>query len=219
VLILDVVLQHEDLSMNHHPTRALAVSLCAGLLLAGCSGDPQPVDSSDRPSTSATGSAQPNGSTSPAPTSTLTAEEQQAFEEATKVVLAYRQTITDLYSGARTNLNDLNQVAAGEKVLDDGLVELQRSLSEGWRSEPQGAQLVLVSATPVSVSLDDGPDTVIVSACIDASAVTGVSPSGQRTPGKREAADYTVTRTTYLPSPGWAVTRTQVAKAEGERSC
>ena len=96
--------------MIHSPSRALVGVLAAGLLLAGCSGDPDPVGTS--PSASASASASP----SPSPTSTLTAEEQQAFEEATKVVLAYRQTITDLYSGARTNLNDLNEVAAGENA-------------------------------------------------------------------------------------------------------
>ncbi len=63
---------------------------------------------------------------SPSPTSTLSAEEQQAFEEATAVVLAYRQTITDLYSGARTNLNDLNDVATGDLV-DQGLTNIQQS--------------------------------------------------------------------------------------------
>ena len=154
--------------MNHHPTRALAGVLVAGLLLAGCSGDPQPVASSGSPSASATGSAQPNGSASPSPTSTLTAEEQQAFEEATAVVLAYRQTITDLYSGARTNLNDLNEVAAGE-LRDEGLKNIQQSLSDGWRSNPR-AWVRLVSAEPIAVNLVEDPEIVVVRACIDATA-------------------------------------------------
>ncbi len=116
--------------MSHPSARALAGLLAAGMLLAGCSSDPDPVATtspSAKPSTSAEGVA----SASASPSSTLTPEEQQAFEEATKVVLAYRQTITDLYSGARTNLNDLNKVAAGE-LRDKGLKNIQQSLTDGW---------------------------------------------------------------------------------------
>ena len=50
------------------------------------------------------------------------------------MVLAYRQTITDLYSGARTNLNDLNSVAAGD-LRDQGLKNIQQSLSDGLTVE------------------------------------------------------------------------------------
>jgi hypothetical protein len=192
--------------MNHHPTRALAGVLVAGLLLAGCSGAPQPVASSGSPSASATGSAQPSGGASPSPTSTLTAEEQQAFEDATAVVLAYRQTITDLYSGARTNLNDLNEVAAGEKVERD-LIDIQKSLGEGWTYEPKGGQVSLASARPLDVDLSGDPATITVRACIDTTAITDVSPSGKRSKGIREELDYTLVQMTYLPKPGWAVTK------------
>ena len=144
--------------MIHSPSRALVGVLAAGLLLAGCSGDPDPVGTSP----SASASAQPSASPSPSPTSTLTAEEQQAFEEATKVVLAYRQTITDLYSGARTNLNDLNEVAAGEQRRAGPARTSSRASARGGVVEPEGAQFVLVSAEPVEVNLDDDPDTVVV---------------------------------------------------------
>ena len=79
--------------MSHPSARALAGLLAAGMLLAGCSSDPDPVAAtspSANPSTSAEGVA----SASASPSSTLTPEEQQAFDEATEVVLAYRQTIT-----------------------------------------------------------------------------------------------------------------------------
>jgi hypothetical protein len=204
--------------MNHHPARTVAGVLIAGLLLAGCSGDPQPGASSGSPSASAAASAQASGSASPSSTSTLTAEERQAFEEATKVVLAYRQTLVDLYSGARTRLNDLNAVASGD-LLDRNLTKAQSDLGAGQRSEPQGVRLSLVSAEPLAISLGDNVSEVVVRACIDATAVTSVAQDGSRSPGVREMAEYTLIRTDYLPAPGWAVTRTQVAQDPGERKC
>jgi hypothetical protein len=190
--------------MIHPPARTLAAALAAGVLLTGCStSDPTAgTGSTGNPSSSAP--ASPSASASP--TSTLTAEEQQAFAEATEVVLAYRQTITDLYSGARTNLNDLNDVAAGE-LRDQGLQNIQQSLSDGWRREPQGVELVLVSASPLDFELAGNPYTVVVRACIDATDVTIVDPTGTKSSGIREELDYTLTRTSYLPDPGWVVTR------------
>ena len=130
--------------MIHPSARALAGVVAAGMLLAGCTSDPDPGVATG-PSANASASASSGGSasTSASPSSTLTPEEQQAFDEATKVVLAYRQTITDLYSGARTNLNDLNEVAAGE-LLDQGLKNIQQSLSDGWRYEPRQAEVRIV---------------------------------------------------------------------------
>jgi hypothetical protein len=204
--------------MSHPTARALAGLVAAGVLLAGCSSDPSP-DGAIGPSASPSMSAEGEPSVSASPSSTLTAEEQQAVEEATKVVLAYRQTITDLFSGASTRLNDLDSVAAGDEALDKGLAELQQSLSEGWRSEPTGVKLDLISAEPISVHLGNGRDEVVIRACIDSTAVIGVSPDGVRTSGTREASEYTVTRTTYLPDPGWAVTRTKVARDPEARKC
>ncbi len=134
------------------------------------------------------------------------------------MVLAYRQTITDLYSGARTNLNDLNEVATGDLV-DQDLKDIQSSIGDGWKGEPRGAELVLVSAQPIKVSTAMDPSTVFVRACIDASAVTDVSPSGRRSEGSREELDYTVTKTTYLPPPGWAVSRVSSEAKKDERQC
>jgi hypothetical protein len=148
----------------------------------------------------------------------LSAAEQQAFEEATAVVLAYRQTITDLYSGARTDLNDLDDVATGE-LLDKGLMNIQQGLAQGGRNEPQGAQLSLASATPLDVDLDGESDTVVIRACIDATTVTVVDPDGLRKPGVREMADYTVIRTTYLAPPGWAVSRVTGDEDPEARRC
>jgi hypothetical protein len=203
--------------MSHPSARALAGLLTAAMLLAGCSSDPDQVAAT---SPSATPSTSPGGaaSASASPSSTLTPEEQNAFEEATSVVLAYRQTLVDLYSGARSQLNDLNSVAAGD-LLERNLTNTQQALGAGQRSEPEGVRLALVSAEPVSVDLRAAPNTVVVRACVDGTQVTSVSSDGDRTQGVREQADYTVTRTTYLPEPGWAVTRTQVAKDPTDRTC
>jgi hypothetical protein len=203
--------------MIHRSARALAGIVAAGTLLAGCSSDPDTTGTAPSPGSSA--SATSEASTSASPSTTLTAEEQRAFDEATQVVLAYRQTITDLYSGARTNLNDLNRVAAGE-LRDQGLRNIQQSLSDGWRYEPEGAQIRLASASLVEARINDDPATVVVRACVDTTAVTGVEPGGKRIPGIQEELDYTVTRTQYLPDPGWAVTKVSTVSDETEeRSC
>ena len=203
--------------MIHRTPRTLAGIFAAGVLLTGCSSEPaqSPATSpSAPPSTSA--SADP--SAPPSPSSSLAAAEHQAFDEAREVVLAYRQTSTDLYSGARTNLNDLNLVAAGE-LRDKGLTNVQQSLGEGWISEPSGAQLELVWARPINVDLAADPNLVVVSACLDASSVVDVSPEGSRDVGAREKADYEVTRTEYLPEPGWAVTGVSGAASPEDRQC
>ena len=136
------------------------------------------------------------------------------------MVLAYRQTITDLYSGARTNLNDLNDVATGDEVLDQGLLNIQRSLNEGWRVEPSGVEISIVYADPVAVGLADDPASVMVRVCVDATSVTEVDPDGKRAVGVREELDYTLTRTSYLPDPGWAVSRVSTTFDEpDDRRC
>jgi hypothetical protein len=204
--------------MIHPPARLPAAVLAAGVLLAGCStSDPTGAGSTGTPSDSAP--ARPSASASRSPTSTLTAEEQQAFTEATEAVLAYRQTITDLYSGARTNLNDLNDVAAGD-LRDQGLQNIQQSLGDGWRYEPAGAVIRLSSSEPVEVRLGKEPQSVVMRACIDTTHLTGVDPEGKRTPGVREELQYAVTRMAYLPEPGWAVTRVSAVTGEAKgRAC
>ena len=203
--------------MIHRTPRTLAGIFAAGVLLTGCSSEPaqSPATSpSAPPSTSA--SADP--SAPPSPSSSLSAAEQQAFDEATEVVLAYRQILVDLYSGARTELNDLNTVATGE-LLARNLAKTQQDLVAGQRSEPEGARVVLDSATPVLVDLTADPESVVVRACIDATNVTGVNSDGTKSGGIRQEAEYTLVRTDYLPAPGWAVTRTQVAEDLQDRTC
>ncbi len=202
--------------MTRRTLRPAAIAGALALMLTACTPN-------DSPSPSATltgpGSPTPTVSTSASPTSTLTPAEQEAFDQATAVALAYRQTGVDLYSGARTSVNDLNDVVAAGDLLDRELRNVSQGLSQGYRSEPLGAQLVLVSAEPVRIELDSDPSTVVVRACIDAGAVTDVAPDGTRTPGVREQLDYTVVKTDYLPEPGWAVLRVTGERDPEDRAC
>jgi len=109
-------------------------------------------------------------------------------------------------------------VATGD-LLDRELKNVSQGLSQGYSSEPMGAQVTLVSAEPVSIDLDADPPTVVVRACIDAAGVTDVAPDGTRTPGVREQLEYTVVTTDYLPAPGWAVLKLTGAKDPKDRKC
>ncbi len=178
------------------PTAAAAGVLA--LLLAGCFPDTTEPSTSPTPTASQT-------TASPTPTTTLTPAEQEAFDQATDVAVAYQQTIVDLYTGARTDVNDLNDVVATGDLLDASLKNMSQGLSQGYSAEPPGAQIVLVSAEPVSIELDGKPPTVVVRACIDQTGVTIIQPDGSTNPGLRDELDYTVVKTDYLPKPGWAV--------------
>lgn len=183
-------------------------------VLAGCSGG----SGTEQAAPTQASSAASSPAASASPSSTLTAAEQRAFEEATAVVLAYRQTIADLYSGARTDLNDLDKVATGD-LLDRGLQNIQQGLSQGYRSEPLGVELELVSAEPVSISMNKEPPTIVVRACIDATGLTDVAPDGSRTRGARELSDYHLAMADYLPRPSWAVTRETAERSPEDRRC
>ncbi len=96
--------------MIHRTTRTLTGVLAAGILLSACSGDPAGAPATSptpMPSTSASADA----SAAASPSSTLSAEEQKAFDEATQVVLAYEQTFYDVLASPDPNLNDINLVA------------------------------------------------------------------------------------------------------------
>lgn len=200
--------------MTRTKLRPAAVAGALALLLTACSsGDPGPTASPSASSPSA------SASSSPMPTSTLSADEQEAFEQVTDVVVAYQQTVVDLYTGARTDVNDINMVVAPGDLLDATLKNTSQGLSQGYRMEPADAQVVLISSEPVSVELDEDPPTVVVRACIDQSAITIVSPDGTTKPGLRDELDYTVIKTDYLPAPGWAVQSMEGDPDPEDRAC
>lgn len=192
-------------------SRLLPPAAAAGvltLLLAGCSPDtpaPSPTP------TTATASA------SPTPTSSLTPAQQEAFEQATDVVLAFEQTILDLYTGARSRVNDLDNYATGE-LLEATRRNVSQGLAQGYRTEPEGAQVALISAEPGRIKLTKDPATIEVRTCVDHTSVTDIAPDGTRTTGNREQLTYSVVKTTHLPDPGWAVSAiTGEADAEDRR--
>jgi hypothetical protein len=194
----------------------LGIALTA-VLLAGCGSDGPGAGASDPPA-----SAAPSASAVPVLTDEsgreLSAAEVEAFRQATDVVVAYRQTIVDLYSGARTDLNDLYKVATGE-LLDQNLRNVQQGLSAGRRVEPDGVQVVLVAAAPVRVDQAEGGLEIVVRACIDGSQVSTVQPDGSEVSGVREELDYTLAPALHLPPPSLAVSRVEGDPLPEDRTC
>lgn len=196
----------------------LAVCLVALGALAGCT-DGQPDGTVSTPSaTSSSPTPEPSDSPSASPTTTLTPEEQQAVAEATAAVLAYRQTIVDLLSGARQDLNDLNAVATGDLLARDQIA-LQQQLASGWQATPvqPDSQVLLAWASPVSVSMRADPPSIRVRACVDLSTFDFIDPDGSEVRGTAGEADYVVVKTAHLPDPGWAVA--DALGREGDRAC
>lgn len=206
--------------MAQHSRPALAV-LLTGLVLGGCGSGPSPDATASPPASSPSATAPSptaSGSASPSPSSTLTQAQQKAFDDAVQVVMAYRQIVVDLYSGARTSINDLDAVTTGAfRQRTENAVAL--ALAKGYKDTPKGVQLTLADAELLKATLTKDPPTVVVRACVDATDVTVVKPDGTQRPGVREQLDYSVVKTSHLPAPGWAVRKvTGEPKAE-DRKC
>ena len=183
-----------------------ALLLAGGLLLTGCSGESAP-SASTTPSTAPEVSTSASSPATSSPTSTLTAEEQQAFEEATEAVRAYEQMFYDILADPQPNLNDMNNVAAQPQLALD-LEGLQQIFSAGETSITATGPVAIAFTEPIDVAQGGEPQTVVLVACVDRSANSGIE-SGKPWTGLREKAQYEVLKTTYLPSPGWAVARVQ----------
>ena len=192
---------------------ALAVALCLGLTACGV-GDTGGAGAS-------AGSVMPSeapssSSASPSPTSTLSPEEQEAFEQATETVAAHSQTILDLYSGTRTDVNDMYLVATGD-LLQQEMQSIATELARGLKTVPTGVQSSLVSSEPVSFELDRQKPRVVIRACIDERHATDVEPDGTEVPGVREELDYEVLR--INPAQGWRVSRVTGHADPNDRAC
>ena len=230
-------------ALRRGPRRARAVGVALGAVLSlglvtGCGGEARDVGGGADGGVTASASGSASGTASPEPAggastdasspaspavassalAGLSEDERQAFAEATEVVMAYRQIVTDLYSGVRTRVNDLDAVVTGDK-LERSRLNVSQGLSEGYRSEPEGVQVVLVSAEPVSVDLAGDPPTVVIRACVDATAEVRLAPNGSRTQGVREELQYVIVRTSYLPGRGWAIAKELGSPESEEREC
>ncbi|HYN56924.1 MAG TPA: hypothetical protein VES03_06985, partial [Motilibacterales bacterium] len=122
----------------------LAALLAGSLLLAGCSGDAAP-SASTNPNTTPDASDSASSPASPSPTSTLTAEEQQAFDAATEAIRAYEQMFYDILADPQPNLNDMNTVAAQPQVALD-LTNLQSILAKGGFAIQSAGQTIVLSS-------------------------------------------------------------------------
>lgn len=181
-----------------------AALLVGALALTGCSPDrgQAGVPSSDATASASTHASSAAATPTSSPSRSLTAEEQEAVKAATAVVLAYRQTIIDLYSGTRTNLNDLNKYATGD-LLDADLRNVQHGLRDGAGAESAGP--VRMSETEV-VSVNLANDQVRIRTCVDLSSVEFTEPNGSRSRGTTGRADYVLSRTGN-PGSSWRVAR------------
>lgn len=179
-------------------TRVLATTAAAGLLLTGCTNDPEPATSTS-PSTTAS----PSTTTSPSPTSTLSAAQQKALDQAAEAVRAYEQTIYDILADPTPRLNDINNVAA-QPQLDIDLRSLQEIVVAGNTRVETTGPVVVVSFELIKLALKDDPPTVTLVACVDRSANSGTE-DGKPWTGLRQESQYRVVKTTYLPAPSWAV--------------
>lgn len=191
------------------PTRTLTTAAVLGLLLTGCSSDPDPAASGTAaPSTPASTSASPSptASASASPSSTLSAAKQQAVDEATAVVLARTQMFFDLQADPEPYLNDINNVVANPQ-LDLDLLSLQEAaglVAAGKIVVESTGPVTIASVDPVKVDLAGDPPTVTLEVCVDKTATRSTYEGKPVEPG-RELARYKVVKTTYLPDPGWAV--------------
>lgn len=147
----------------------------------------------------------PSGSPTPSPSPSLPADQQQAVDEASAVILAYEQMYYDLLAATDPYLNDLNTVATNPQ-LDIDLQNIQQQRAAGNYTVESTGPVVLGPVDPVEFALDAAAPSVTLLVCVDSTAAHGTD-AGQPWTGPREQAQYRVEKTTYLPAPGWAVAK------------
>lgn len=152
----------------------------------------------------------------PISTASMSAADWDAYEGASEAVVAYVQTVADLYTGARTSLDDLAIVAVAPE-LDIAHRSIAQARALGYRSEPVGAQVRLVSADPYGIELDATPASVLLKACIDTSEVITVAPTGTRRSGVRQKLEYRVVRAESGPA-SWVVSEVKNERPQ-DRAC
>jgi hypothetical protein len=195
------------------PRHALVAAAAVGLLLAGCTSDPEP-SSSPSPTAPAAASA----SASPSPTSTLSTTEQKAVDEATTVILAREQLLTDLLADSDPRLNDLNDLVTDPQI-DLDLTSTRQLIGARETVIESTGPKTIAAVEPIKIDLKGEPPTVTLLVCVDSSAVSGTYQDKPFT-GSRQEMQYRVVKTTYLPDPGWAVAEVLPPKGSGgSRPC
>ena len=196
------------MTINRTLPRVATAALAAVVLLTACTG-PGPT-----PSTSPTPTTTPSTTSTPSPASTLSPAKQQALDEATEAVRAYEQTFIDILADPSPRLNDMNDVAAQPQLGID-LRNLQEIVNSGQTTIDSTGPVVVASAAPLAIDLKGDPASVTALVCVDRTAVTGTV-KGEATTGLRQEAQYVVVKTTYLPAPGWAVSRVSPPKGHDQ---
>jgi hypothetical protein len=195
------------------PRHALVAAAAVGLLLAGCTSDPEPIAS---PSPTAPAAA--SASASPSPTSTLSTTEQKAVDEATTVILAREQLLTDLLADSDPRLNDLNDLVTDPQI-DLDLTSTRQLIGARETVIESTGPKTIAAVEPIKIDLKGEPPTVTLLVCVDSSAVSGTYQDKPFT-GSRQEMQYRVVKTTYLPDPGWAVAEVLPPKGSGgSRPC
>lgn len=195
------------------PRHALVAAAAVGLLLAGCTSDPEPIAS---PSPTAPAAA--SASASPSPTSTLSTTEQKAVDEATTVILAREQLLTDLLADSDPRLNDLNDLVTDPQI-DLDLTSTRQLIGARETVIESTGPKTIAAVEPIKIDLKGEPPTVTLLVCVDSSAVSGTYQDKPFT-GSRQEMQYRVVKTTYLPAPGWAVAELMPAPgSDGSRPC
>lgn len=181
-------------TVRRRPSTVAALIACAGLL-------------------GACGSA---GPAVPLATASMSGAQWQAYDGATEAVVAYVQTVADLYTGKRTSLDDLAVVAVAPE-LDVAQRSIAQARALGYYSEPLGALVALVSADPYSIELGASPASVLLKACIDTTDVITVTPTGTRRSGVRQRLEYLVLQADSGPA-GWVVSEVKNERPQ-DRAC
>ena len=196
------------MTINRALPRVAIAAAAAVVLLSSCT-EPGPTVS-----TSPTSTTSPSATASPSATSTLSPAKRQALDEATEAVRAYEQTFIDILADPSPRLNDMNDVAA-QPQLDIDLRNLEAIVNGGQTTIDSTGPVVVASAAPLTIDLKGDPASVTALVCVDRTAVTGTV-KGEPTTGLRQQAQYVVVKTTYLPAPGWAVSRVSPPKGHDQ---
>jgi hypothetical protein len=148
----------------------------------------------------------------------LSTTEQKAVDEATTVILAREQLLTDLLADSDPRLNDLNDLVTDPQI-DLDLTSTRQLIGARETVIESTGPKTIAAVEPIKIDLKGEPPTVTLLVCVDSSAVSGTYQDKPFT-GSRQEMQYRVVKTTYLPDPGWAVAEVLPPKGSGgSRPC